>query len=236
MTRTIATLAIAVSCLPAPARAQQTALTEAHLKSAEIEIPKLVDLLAIKPGTTVADVGAGFGAWTMALSKVVGANGRVYATEIGAAQLAALREAVERERLTNVTVVEATAANVNLPPACCDAILIRDVYHHVTNPEQMVRGVTAALKPGGRLAVMDFPPRANSEVPKGVPANRRGHGVPAEIVESEFGAVLTRIRTIPDWSPESQPASLYLVLFQKPPATTGGGAQGGITMRKQPSQ
>lgn len=218
MTRTIAVLAVAVSCLLTPARAQQTALTEAHLKSAQIEIPKLTELLALKPGTTVADVGAGFGAWTMALSKVVGAKGRVYATEIGASQLAALREIVRREQLTNVTVVEATPTDVNLPPGCCDAILIRDVYHHVTNPDQMVRGIAAALKPGARLAVVDFPPRANTDVPQGVPANRRGHGVPSEIVEQEFAAALRRVRTIPDWSPESQPASLYLVLFEKPTA------------------
>ena len=76
--------------------------------------------------------------------------------------------------------------------------------------------MAAALKPGGRLAVIDFPPRANSEVPSGVPANRGGHGVPPEVVEKEAGAALTHVQTIPSWMPKSQPASLFLVLFRKP--------------------
>lgn len=208
--------AAAVACLALPARAQQTALTDAQLKSAEIEVPRLVELLELKPGVTVADVGAGFGAWTARLSTVAGPGGRVYATEVGAAQLAALREMVQRERLTNVTVVEASEDAANLPAACCDAILIRDVYHHLTRPEDIVRSVAASLKPGGRLAIIDFPPRPNSEVPRGVPANRNGHGVPPEVVEREAGAALTHVRTVVMWSPESQPASLFLSLFRKP--------------------
>jgi hypothetical protein len=79
----------------------------------------------------------------------------------------------------------------------------------------MVRSLAASLKPGGRLAIVDFPPRPKSEVPEGVPANRGGHGVPPEIVAREVGAALTHVRTVPDWSPDSQPASLFLVLFRK---------------------
>jgi hypothetical protein len=72
------------------------------------------------------------------------------------------------------------------------------------------------LKPGGRLAVIDFPPRPDTDVPPGVPANRGGHGVPPDVVEREVRAALTHVRTISPWSPASQPASLYLVLFRKP--------------------
>jgi hypothetical protein len=64
--------------------------------------------------------------------------------------------------------------------------------------------------------VIDFPPRANSEVPAGVPANRGGHGVPPEVIQREVGGVLAHVRTIAAWSPTSQPDSLYLVLFRKP--------------------
>ena len=210
----IVTLALAALFL-ARGLAQQTALTNEQLKSAEIEVPRLVQLLELKPGMTVADVGAGFGAWTMAFSRWLGPAGRVYASDIGAAQLTALRDSVQRERLNNVTVIEAGANTTNLPPLCCDAILIRDAYHHFTSPDDIVKSLAAALKPGGRLAVIDFPPRPNSEVPAGVRANRRGHGVPPEIVQQEIGAALTHVRTVPDWSPESQPASLFLLLFRK---------------------
>jgi len=196
--------------------AQQTQLTDGQLEAAAIEVPQLVDLLELKPGLTIADVGAGFGAWTMAFSRVIGPAGRVYATDIGDAQLAALRDTIQREGLTNVTVLEGAVSATNLPALCCDAILVRDAYHHFTEPEGMVQSLAASLKPGGRLAVIDFPPRSNSSVPSGVLANRGGHGVPPEVVQREVGAALTAARTIPNWAPGSQPASLYLVLFRKP--------------------
>src|SRR5687767_562954 len=189
----IVTLALA-SLFLARGLAQQTALTNDQLKSAEIEVPRLVELLELKPGMTVADVGAGFGAWTMRFSRWLGPGGRVYATDIGAAQLTALGDAVKREGLTNVTVLEGAVDATNLPAACCDGILIRDAYHHLTQPDAIVRSLAAALKPGGRLAVIDFPPRPNSAVPDGVPANRGGHGVPAEVVQREGSAALTYVR------------------------------------------
>jgi ubiquinone/menaquinone biosynthesis C-methylase UbiE len=202
--------------LSAPVAAQQTSLTEGQIKAAELEVPELAKLFELKPGMTVADVGAGFGAWTVRFSRAVGPSGRVYATDIGAAQLAALRDAVKRDGLTNVTVVEGATDTTNLPAACCDAILIRVAYHHLTQPEPIVKSLAAALKPGGRLAVIDFPPRPKSDVPSGVPADRLGHGVPPEVVQREVGGVLTHVRTISTWAPDSQPAALYLVLFRKP--------------------
>ena len=197
-------------------RAQQTALTDAQLKSAEIEVPQLVELFEVKPGATIADVGAGFGAWTMRFSKWTGSEGRVFSTDLGAPQLAALRDAVTRERLANVTVLEGAPSSTNLPAACCDAILVRDAYHHFTQPDDMIRSLAAALKPGGRLAIIDFPPREKSEVPTGVRPNRGGHGVPPEVVEAEVGGVLKHVKTIRSWAPTAQPAALYLVLFRKP--------------------
>ena len=207
---------IAAIALVAPVYSQQTALTEGQIKAAELEMPELAKLFELKPGMTVADVGAGFGAWTVRFSKVVGPSGRVYATDIGAPQLAALRETVKRDGLTNVTVVEGAADSTNLPALCCDAILIRDAYHHLTQPSAMIKSLAAALKPNGRFAVIDFPPRPKTDVPSGVPADRLGHGVPPEVVQREVGAVLTHVRTISAWAPGSEPASLYLVLFRKP--------------------
>jgi ubiquinone/menaquinone biosynthesis C-methylase UbiE len=215
MTRVVAMLGLVLLFL-VPTSAQQTALTETMLKAAELEVPQLVELLELKPGMTVADVGAGFGAWTMRLSRFIGPSGRVYATDIGAPQLAALRDIVQREKLTNVTVLEGAVHATNLPSACCDAILIRDVYHHVTQPADIVKSLSAALKPGGRLAVIDFPPRPKTEIPAGVPANRLGHGVPMEVVRTEVSAALTHVRTIPSWAPTgSTAADLYLLLFRK---------------------
>jgi precorrin-6B methylase 2 len=215
LTHLAAALACALVVCPTVA-AQQTALTDGQIKSADVEVPRLVELLELKAGMTVADVGAGFGAWTVRLARAIGPSGRVYATDVGAAQLAALRDYTAREGLTNVTILEAAAASTNLPALCCDAILIRDAYHHFTQPEALVKSLAASLKPGGRLAVIDFPPRPNSDVPAGVPANRGGHGVPPEVVEREVRAELIHVRTSAGWSPASEPASLFLVLFRKP--------------------
>lgn len=202
--------------LVSEAPAQQRGLSDAQVRSAEVEVPRLVALLELTPGATIADVGAGFGAWTIQFSRWTGPDGRVYATEIGDRQLESLRETAEREGLSNVTVVEGVADATNLPPACCDGILVRDAFHHFTEPEAMILSLAAALKPGGRLAIIDFPPRANSSVPDGVPADRGGHGVPPEVVRREVGAALTHVTTIPDWSAGSRPASLFALLFEKP--------------------
>jgi precorrin-6B methylase 2 len=214
MRRSVAILA-AVAWLLVPLAAQQTRLTEGQIKAAEVEMPELVKLLELKPGMTVADIGAGFGAWTVRFAKVLGPSGRVYATDIGAPQLAALREYVQKEGLTNVTVLEGAADSTNLPAGCCDAILIRDAYHHLTQPEPIIRSIAAALKPGGRLAVIDFPPREKSDLPAGVPKDRGGHGVPPAVIVKEVGALLSHVQTIDKWAAGSEPASLFLVLFRK---------------------
>jgi predicted methyltransferase len=195
----------------------QQGLTEGMVTTAAREVPELVKLLELKPGMTIADIGAGFGAWTVTFGKWLGPNGRVYATDIGEKQLAFLREYAKKEGLNNVTVLAGAERSTNLPAGCCDAILIRDAYHHLTQPADILRSMVAALKPGGRLAVIDFPPRPNSEVPAGVPANRGGHGVPPEIIASEVTAAgLKQVTTNPKWSAQGQPGDLFLIVFEKP--------------------
>ena len=207
---------LVVPLLTAVANGQQTELTTAQLKQAAFEAPKLAALLELQPGATVADVGAGFGAWMSEFSRIVGPTGRVFATDVGAPQLKALRAWVERERMTNVTVLEGTVDSTNLPAGCCDAVLIRDVYHHLTNPDAIVRSMAAALKPGGRLALIDFPPSQGSSLPANVPKNRGGHGVPAEVVLKEVGQALTHVQTISPWAAPNQSQQLFLLLFRKP--------------------
>ena len=138
-------LALLFTCLlsgQAFAQGQQ-GLTDEQLKAAASEVPRLVDLLQLKPGMGLADIGAGFGAWTMAFAKVLGPSGRVYATDIGERQLATIRESAKSQGLTNVTVVEGAERSTNLPAACCNAILIRDAYHHLTEPNDILRSMAA---------------------------------------------------------------------------------------------
>lgn len=182
---------------------------------AELDAPRLAEVLELKPGMTVADVGAGGGAFTVVLGKWIG-SGRVFATDIGAAQLTLIRDYVKREGLDNVAVIEGATASTNLPAACCDAIFLRAVYHHLTEPELFIKSLHASLKPGGRLAVIDFVPEPGSKPPAGVPANREGHGVKPALVISEVSAAgLTPSPTIEKWPPGDQNPA-FLVLFRKP--------------------
>ena len=183
---------------------------------AELDAPKLVEQLELKPGMTVADVGAGGGAMTVVLGKWIG-SGHVFATDIGARQLALIREYVKVEGLNNVTVLEGAAGSTNLPDACCDAVFLRHVYHHIKEFQPFNKSVFAALKPGGRLAIIDFVPSKGSQIPDGVPANREGHGIPIPIVITEVSAPgLTHVKTIDKWPPGDKNPAGFLVLFRKP--------------------
>ena len=198
--------------------AQRTAqLVQTEIRQAEKEVPQLAEVLQLESGMIVADVGSGGGAMSLVMSRHLGESGRVYTTDIRPEMLAEIRELVARERLANVTVLEGAARSTNLPDACCDAIFVRDVYHHLTSPADINRSLLAALKPGGRLAVIDFEPEQGSKVPDGVPANRGGHGVPPTVVVDEVRAEgLTYVRTISQWPPNDERAGLFLVLFRKP--------------------
>ncbi len=209
--------AILALLLPSVSQAQLPGASQVAQEraSAELEVPQLVEVLQLKPGMAVADVGAGFGAMTVVLGKWIG-DGRVFATDIGQRQLRAIRDYIEQEGLQNVTVIEGAAAATNLPAACCDAIFMRDVYHHVTAAEAFNHSVVASLKPGGRLAILDFPPDPGSKLPAGVPANRGGHGVPIAVVVEELKAAgLTHVRTFDKWPPDDKGPTLFLVLFTK---------------------
>ena len=207
---------VVVLCAVGVVQAQQpdAAQIAQERGQAELDAPKLVEVLELKPGMTVADVGSGFGAMTVVLGHWIG-SGRVFATDITEHALRQTREYVKKEGLTNVTVIEAAEAATNLPDACCDAIFLRNVYHHVTAVEAFNKSLVASLKPGGRLAIIDFEDRKGgpSKVPKGVPANRGGHGVPPGIVVDELTAAgLTHVRTTEKWPAGD---STFLVLFRK---------------------
>jgi ubiquinone/menaquinone biosynthesis C-methylase UbiE len=175
------------------------------------EVRRLAELMGWKAGTVVADIGAGDGKYTFAAAGRVGAAGKVYATEIDAKKLAELRDEAAKRKLSNVIVVESKEADTNLPAACCDAIFLRRVYHHLTKPAEFDAALVRSLKPGGRLAIIDFPPRAGLEPVEGVPSNRGGHGIPQKIMIEELTAAGLKVEKIVDDWPEDD----YCVVFVK---------------------
>ena len=180
----------------------------------ESEIQRLAQVMGWKPGQVIADVGAGEGEIGFAAAGKVGGSGRVYLTELDEQKLANLKKETDEKRLTNVVVLAAAETNTNLPDGCCDAIVLRRVYHHLTAPLDMDRSLLRSLKPGGQLVVIDFPPNKSlteSQPVKGVPANRGGHGIPKKILVQELTAAGFVVeKTIEDW-----PDDNYLVIFQK---------------------
>ncbi|MGB8474503.1 MAG: methyltransferase domain-containing protein [Candidatus Acidiferrum sp.] len=179
--------------------------------SAEDEIPKLAALMGWKPGTVVADIGAGDGSYTFAAVERVGATGKLFATEISPEKLKALRAEVKRRDLHNVTVVESAESEANLPPSCCDAIYLRRVYHHLTKPLEFDASILRSLKPGGKLAIIDFPPHPEYGLVKGVPKDRVNHGIYQKILINELGKAGFRAeKIVDDW-----PANNYCIVFVK---------------------
>jgi ubiquinone/menaquinone biosynthesis C-methylase UbiE len=148
---------------------------------------RLVPAIQLHEGQTVADIGAGGGQLTVELAREVGPSGKVYATELEDGRRRDIREAAKSAGLTNVEVLEAEATNTNLPEQCCDALVMRRVYHHIGNPSLMNASMLASLKPGGFLAVIDFPPdSAESTDPNGRDDGEQ-HGVTSATVARELG-------------------------------------------------
>ena len=124
---------------------------------AEREQPeRVIDLIRVAPGMTVADVGAGTGYFTVRLARRVAPGGRVYATELQPEMLRLLDAHVSREKLTNVQLLLAGEHEAKLPPRCCDLVLLVDVYHELTDPPGVMAGIRRALKPQGRLVLVEY--------------------------------------------------------------------------------
>lgn len=127
-------------------------------RSRRAEVNRLAELLSLREGMTVAEIGAGSGWLTVEVARRVGPSGRVYSTELSAARLDEIRQAAGEAGLRNVTVLEAAERTTNLPAACCDAIFMRRVYHHLSDPSPILTSIHAALRSGGRLVIIEFRP------------------------------------------------------------------------------
>ena len=116
----------------------------------------VMDAMGIADGSHVAEIGAGGGWFTVRLARRVGPNGLVYAQDVQPLMLEAIRRRIDREGLRNVRPVRGYSTDPRLPPESVEAVFIVDAYHEFSNPDAMLRGVAAALRPGGRLGVVDF--------------------------------------------------------------------------------
>lgn len=145
------------------------------------EAQRVMDLAAIGAGTTVADIGAGEGYYTVRLAERVGPKGRVLAQDIDREALQRLGARVERERLDNVSIKLGAPDDPRLPDASFDRIFLVHMYHEVAEPYAFLWRLRPALRPGGKVIVVDVDRPTDQ------------HGIPPVLLFCEFGAVGFRL-------------------------------------------
>ena len=122
----------------------------------EEECSTMLKALHLKLGQTVCDMGCGNGFYTLKLSSLVGKDGQVLAVDIQPEMLSLLRERAKEHKLDNIKTILGTPTDPDLPTGKIDLILCVDVYHEFSNPEEMLAAMRKSLKPGGRIALVEF--------------------------------------------------------------------------------
>jgi ubiquinone/menaquinone biosynthesis C-methylase UbiE len=120
-----------------------------------LQIDRVMDLLQLKAGSTVADIGAGSGWFSVRAARRVGASGRVIAEDINAKAITYIQQRAQREHLANIVPVLGTPDDPKLTPNSLDGALMLKVYHEIAHPPLVLANLRAALKPGARFGIID---------------------------------------------------------------------------------
>jgi ubiquinone/menaquinone biosynthesis C-methylase UbiE len=120
-----------------------------------LQIDRVMDLLHLKPGSTIADIGAGGGWFSVRAARRVGPKGRVIAEDINPKFIASIQQRAQREHLANIVPLLGTPDDPKLTPDSLDAALMLKVYHEIAHPLLVLANLRAALKPGARFGIID---------------------------------------------------------------------------------
>ncbi len=168
-----------------------------------LHIDRVMDILSIMPGKTVADIGAGSGWFTVRAAKRVGDMGRVYAVDINPAAVQHIDERIQKEQLHNVKTILGKADNPELPRDAVDAVLLLKTYHEVAEPVALLRNLRAALRPGARVGIIDRD------------GNGEDHGVHKQVVLREADEAGYRLLEEHDGLVKGDKMDYFLVLGVK---------------------
>ena len=164
------------------------------------EAERVLNRLQVHPGMRVADIGAGDGYYTVRLARRLGPGATIYAEDVSGPYLAHLGERLAREEIGGVTLVHGTAADPQLPPKSIDLAILGHVYHEIEQPYEFMYRLHAALRPAGRVAIIDL----DRPTPE--------HGIPPALLRCELTAVgYRRIDFV-----SLAPADGYLAVFAPP--------------------
>jgi predicted methyltransferase len=161
----------------------------------------IMDLLHIKPGSTVADIGAGGGWFSVRAARRVAPNGRVIAEEINPKAIASIQQRAKREHLGNIETLLGTPDDPKLAPDSLDAALMLKVYHEIAHPPLVLASLRAALKPGARFGIIDRH------------GNGADHGLNEPIVRAEVEAA--GFRQVGRYDFTKADGQDYFLIFEK---------------------
>lgn len=148
-----------------------------------------IDVLEVEKGSVIAEIGAGDGSLTLAIARHVGPEGHVYTSELGADSVQYLQNVADDATVSNITVIEGHPNRTNFPEECCDALFMRRVYHHFKDPLSMNQSIWKSLKPGGRVALIDFAPRGTESSDSGNRSLGPQHGITLDTLVKELREV-----------------------------------------------
>lgn len=154
----------------------------------KLQIDRVMDLLGIKAGKNVADIGAGSGWFTVRASKRVGPTGAVLAEDINPLAIESIGKRVKKEDLANVRTVLGRPDDPMLPPGSVDAVLLLKVYHEIARPVDFMKKLRPALREGGRIGIIDRN------------GNGANHGLDHDVVEKEMGEAGFRLSATYDFT------------------------------------
>ncbi len=151
---------------------------------------RVVELLDCRPGMTVVDLGAGTGYFLPYLSRAVGQSGRVLGLDVERSMVDIMAQRIQRERLYNVSPRLVSAEDPSLAPGSVDRVLVVNTWHHLTDRIAYAQKVLEALRPGGRVLIIDF----DQDSPEGPPLEMRlsPSTVSSELESAGFAAELLK--------------------------------------------
>jgi predicted methyltransferase len=190
-------------------------------------VPEVIAALSIQAGSRVADVGAGSGYFTERLARTVGAAGRVFAVEISEAALTELTRLAGA--LAQVEVVRGSVDDPRLPEGSMDAVLVVDAYHEMTAYEAMLAGFYRALRPGGRLVILDRAPADSSLARE---RQHAGHRLAMSLAEQDLrSAGFEILDRQPRFTRDDRGRQHWMLVGRRPPLRLEGGPRGAAPHR-----
>ena len=178
-------LSACVHAQPVPADVNLTAISaDERERDSREKVAEVIRALRIQPGSVVADIGTGYGYYAVRLSPAVGPRGRVFAEEIDGPLVEKLRGRLAEEKIGNVTVLLGAPDDPRLPKVALDAVLLSDVYHEIERPAAVLARLKEALKPGGRLIIVDYLEPSMAGRPRAEQGKK--HNIGPEYVERDL--------------------------------------------------